>query len=90
MSAATVQRRSGAARGARSEIAVVARPTAALEGVTPGRVRERAYELYVARCGQRVAGDEITDWLRAERELKDEATMRVPSSTQRGAPWLTR
>jgi len=30
-------------------------------------IRLRAYEIYIARCGQ--AGNELEDWLQAEREL---------------------
>ena len=33
------------------------------------QIRERAYEIYLARGGQQ--GDEVSDWLAAERELKD-------------------
>jgi hypothetical protein len=33
------------------------------------RIRERAYEIYLARGGQ--DGDEVSDWVAAERELKD-------------------
>ena len=31
------------------------------------QIRERAYEIYLARGGQ--TGDEVSDWLAAEREL---------------------
>ena len=31
------------------------------------RIRERAYEIYLSRNGE---GDEVSDWLTAERELK--------------------
>jgi hypothetical protein len=33
------------------------------------QIRERAYELFLAREGQ--DGDEVSDWLAAERELKE-------------------
>ena len=33
------------------------------------QIRERAYEIYLARGGQ--DGDEVSDWLAAERELKE-------------------
>jgi Protein of unknown function (DUF2934) len=33
------------------------------------QIRERAYELYLARGGQ--DGDEVSDWLAAERGLKE-------------------
>jgi hypothetical protein len=32
------------------------------------RIRERAYEIYLARGGQ--DGDEVSDWVAAEREVK--------------------
>ena len=31
------------------------------------QIRERAYEIYLARGGQN--GDEVSDWIAAEREL---------------------
>lgn len=33
------------------------------------QIRERAYEIYLARGGQN--GDEVSDWIAAERELKE-------------------
>jgi hypothetical protein len=36
-------------------------------GVTPDRIRARAYEIFQARNGG--GGDALADWLRAEREL---------------------
>jgi hypothetical protein len=33
------------------------------------QIRERAYEIYLARGGQ--DGDEVSDWLAAKRELKE-------------------
>lgn len=33
------------------------------------QIRERAYEIYLARGGQE--GDEVSDWLTAERELQE-------------------
>ena len=33
------------------------------------QIRERAYEIYMARGGQE--GNEVSDWLAAERELED-------------------
>ena len=35
---------------------------------TPGQIRQRAHEIYLARGG--AAGRELDDWLQAERELK--------------------
>ena len=34
---------------------------------TPEQIRQRAYEIYVSRDG--APGDEVQDWLQAEREL---------------------
>ena len=36
---------------------------------TKQQVRERAYEIYLAREGQE--GDQVSDWLAAERELQE-------------------
>lgn len=36
---------------------------------TEQQIRDRAYEIYLARGGRN--GDEVSDWLAAERELKD-------------------
>jgi len=33
------------------------------------QIRDRAYEIYLARGGQN--GDEVSDWLAAESELKE-------------------
>jgi hypothetical protein len=37
---------------------------------TPEQIRRRAYEIYVSRKG--APGDEVQDWLQAERELSPE------------------
>jgi hypothetical protein len=42
---------------------------ASLMPLSEQQIRERAYELYLARGGQE--GGEVSDWLAAERELKD-------------------
>ena len=39
------------------------------ENKSEQQIRERAYEIYLARGGQE--GDEVSDWLAAERELKE-------------------
>jgi hypothetical protein len=36
---------------------------------TEQQIRERAYEIFLARGGQN--GNEVSDWLAAERELTD-------------------
>lgn len=43
---------------------------AGLESSVPGRIARRAYELYLERGG--VSGNEIDDWLQAEREIQQE------------------
>jgi hypothetical protein len=35
---------------------------------TAEQIRQRAYEIYLSRSG--AAGDELQDWLQAERELR--------------------
>ena len=35
---------------------------------TEQQIRDRAYEIYLARGGQQ--GDQVSDWLSAERELE--------------------
>jgi hypothetical protein len=39
------------------------------ESISEQQIRERAYEIYLARGDQN--GDEVSDWLAAERELKE-------------------
>ena len=34
------------------------------------RIRERAYQIYMSRLREGVPGDPVTDWLRAEQELR--------------------
>lgn len=40
------------------------------DGVGADRIRARAFEIYRARCGANASGDEVSDWLQAERELR--------------------
>lgn len=42
-----------------------------VDGVTPERIRERAFAIYQSRRGN--GGDAVSDWLQAERELATEA-----------------
>jgi hypothetical protein len=59
----------GAGDGEQS--ALVGQPTDAPNGeIHHARIRERAYELYLERGDG--AGDEVDDWLRAEREFEQE------------------
>jgi len=48
-----------------------ARPAPAQEtaSVSHETIRARAYELYLARTRLGLAGDDVTDWVQAEREL---------------------
>jgi hypothetical protein len=50
--------------------AVVQRPQAASNLPTPEEIALRAYYIYLQRAG--APGDEITDWVQAERELMRE------------------
>jgi hypothetical protein len=63
-----------------SPVRVEAEPRTFRPGATPrtlrpaqpvdhGAVRARAYELYVERSRNGESGDELSDWVRAEREL---------------------
>ena len=45
-------------------------PVEATEAVlSPEQVRSRAFEIYCERCEDGRAGDALTDWVTAEREL---------------------
>lgn len=39
-------------------------------GASEQQVRERAYRIYQARMREGVPGDPVSDWLRAEQELR--------------------
>lgn len=47
-----------------------ARPPHARAEATPERIRTRAYEIFQERSGRGAAGDALSDWLQAERELR--------------------
>ena len=51
--------------------------TRADEPTTEDRIRQRAYEIYMARGGN--PGQYLDDWLQAEREIEAEL-QRVPNS----------
>ncbi|MEJ5283779.1 MAG: DUF2934 domain-containing protein [Brevinematia bacterium] len=34
-------------------------------------IQKRAYDLYVERTSKNLPGDELSDWLKAEKEIKD-------------------
>lgn len=44
------------------------------------RVRQRAYEIYLTRGTQE--GDEVSDWLAAEREFEESNEQRGPKKTR--------
>lgn len=46
-----------------------ARGPTAYQQVTTGRMRSRAYEIYLQRASNGSTGDAMSDWLQAEREL---------------------
>jgi hypothetical protein len=84
-----------AASAARDEIAPRSRdvesPPPSNSPLAEEQIRIRAYELYRERGGQ--AGDDMADWLRAEREYfervgGDEATKPNPPRTTTGG-WFT-
>ena len=51
------------------------------------QIRRRAYELYLERGG--ASGDELDDWLRAEREIRDRSgSERARSETGQDSPGL--
>jgi hypothetical protein len=47
------------------------------------QIRQRAYEIYLARGGQE--GDEVSDWLAAERELKESNEQEPAARKKRSA-----
>ena len=42
------------------------------------RVRARAYEIFLARARDTAPGDELSDWLQAEREVAEASTPSRP------------
>ncbi len=44
------------------------------------KVRQRAYEIYLARGAQQ--GDEVSDWLAAEREFEESNEQRGPKKAR--------
>lgn len=51
------------------ERVILSKPLTPPPPPTAEQIRQRAYEIFLARRGQ--AGDPVTDWLTAERELTD-------------------
>ena len=58
------------ATGVKSASTVESSNQASQTQQTPEQIRQRAYEIYVSRNG--TPGDEVQDWLQAERELSSE------------------
>jgi len=54
-----------AARSARPESAPSSRSR-----YTDEEIRHRAYEIYLSRLREEVPGDPVSDWVRAEQELR--------------------
>jgi hypothetical protein len=44
--------------------------TAASETAPDEQIRQRAYGIYEMRCREGMPGDAVSDWLRAEQELR--------------------
>jgi hypothetical protein len=55
------------------------KPRAAKKRPTPEQIQLRAYEIYLERCG--APGNELEDWVRAERELL-EKPRKAPRATK--------
>ena len=44
----------------------------AIAAPTQEQIRARAFQIYQMRDGNGVSGDDVSDWTRAEQQLKDE------------------
>jgi hypothetical protein len=75
---ATAKPASAAADGLSRTTAVVTRPGSLFRGREPTarEIRDRAYFIYLARGGAN--GDAVADWVRAERELREELGGNAP------------
>ncbi len=36
-----------------------------------GEIQKKAYDIYVERMAKNLPGDELSDWLKAEKEIKE-------------------
>ena len=54
--------------------------------VTDEEIRCRAHEIYRARCDTGAAGDEVSDWIAAECELRDRGGDAQPPASSRAEP----
>lgn len=59
-----------------------AQPAAGRAELTPERVRDRAYFIFLARAGR--PGNPEADWIQAEKELRVEASGRPPGQAGAG------
>lgn len=50
------------------------------------KVRQRAYDIYQARGGRE--GDEVSDWLAAEREFDGSTESQGPKRARAATAWL--
>jgi hypothetical protein len=48
--------------------------------LAPEQIRAKAYEIYALRVDRGTPGDAVSDWLRAENELRAEETTSVPGT----------
>lgn len=63
------------ATGVKTATATVSSKQTSQTQPAPEQIRQRAYEIYVSRNG--VPGDEVQDWLQAERELSSGSHKKV-------------
>jgi hypothetical protein len=60
-----------------------ASPNPEVAGDPQDRVRERAHQIFTERCRTQAPGDEVSDWLQAERELRGGVS---PEESERPRP----
>lgn len=76
----TARARSTTAAGGRARTTTTTKSSKTVFGgrePTVREIRDRAYYIYLARGG--VEGDPVDDWVRAERELREELHAGTPS-----------
>jgi hypothetical protein len=54
-------------------------------------VRDRAHQIYLSRCQRNEPGDDVSDWLKAEQELRgrQESSRSDPRARPAQSPGLT-
>ncbi len=75
----TVTGKNTAAPGERP---LAADPQDACDACASDRIRERAYEIYQARNGNGHAGDAVSDWVQAEKEVRGAAPEAAASDVE--------